>query len=56
MKTEMTHDVPDGQVEITRHSEGEWFLVQIGRSAYTKRFNLRRSEAEQLIERLSASL
>jgi hypothetical protein len=46
-------DVLPGRVTVTRTASG-YYLVQIGRLRYTKRFNLSRAEAEALIEELSA--
>jgi len=45
--------VPAGQIVVTPH-EGGWFLIQIGRARYTKRFNLSRAEASELVDRLAA--
>lgn len=39
---------------VTAERSGEWIYVQIGRSRYVKRFNLRDSEARQLIELLTS--
>ena len=55
MSNGMTRDIPTGQVEITPHKGGEWFLVQIGRGRYTKRFNISRAEAEQLLSELASA-
>lgn len=37
----------EGVIKVTRIKPG-WLLVEIGRTRYTKRFNLRYSEAAQL--------
>lgn len=54
-KTAVTvHNVPDGQVKVQQHvNDGEWLMVELGRARYTKRFNLRRSEASELVDRLA---
>lgn len=44
--------VADGLVTAER--SGEWIQVQVGRSRYVKRFNLRDTEARQLLELLRA--
>jgi hypothetical protein len=53
MKTsnEATEVLP-GQITVTRTASG-YYLVQIGRLKYTKRFNLSRAEAEALIDELA---
>jgi hypothetical protein len=50
-----THDVLPGQIMITRLSSG-YYLVEIGRLKYTKRFNLSRAESEALIDELGRQL
>jgi len=45
----------DGVVQVLPLKD-DWYQVLIGRSRYVKRFNLRDSEARQLIEQLSALL
>jgi len=46
---------PEHVVTAERTKDG-WILVHITRTRYIKRFNLRDSEARQLIEELSALL
>lgn len=48
-------DLEPGQVTVTPHGDG-WFLVQVGRARYTKRFNLSVDEAAQLAHALTAQL
>ena len=48
-------DVLPGQIKIDRTASG-YYLVQIGRLKYTKRFNLSQAEAEALIEELGRQL
>lgn len=48
-------DVQAGQVTITRTASG-YYLVQIGRLRYTKRFNLSPAEAEAVVDELGALL
>jgi hypothetical protein len=43
-----TSELPRGEVKLTPHKEAGWFLVEVGRGRYVKRFNLSRGEAEQL--------
>lgn len=45
-------DVPEGQVTLTSLGAG-WWLVQIGRARYVKRFNLSDAEARQLRDLLN---
>jgi hypothetical protein len=51
----MQPEIERGNVLIERTKDG-WILCQIGRARYVKKFNLRDSEARQLIEQLSALL
>ena len=44
-------EIRPGVVAVERGKEG-WLLVSIDRGRYTKRFNLRESEAQQLVEQL----
>ena len=48
-------DVLPGQIKIGRTASG-YYLVQIGRLKYTKRFNLSQAEAEALLDELGAQL
>jgi hypothetical protein len=45
----------EGVVTVERLADG-WLHVQIGRTRYVKRFNLRDAEARQLIEQLTPLL
>lgn len=45
--TAQPREVPAGQVDIAPHGTG-WYLVQIGRGRYTKRFNLSDNELRQI--------
>lgn len=47
-----TADVPTGQVRVDPHGSG-WYLIQIGRGRYTKRFNLSDAEIRQLIDKFA---
>jgi hypothetical protein len=51
-----TTDVPDGQVVVQEHDKDGWLLVEIGRGRYVKRFNLRDTEARQLVALLTKHL
>lgn len=48
-------EVAEGVVQVTIIKTG-WFLVEIGRARYTKRFNLAVSEASQLRDLLDEQL
>lgn len=47
--------LPEGQVLVGR-LDSEWYMIQIGRARKVKRFNIRDSEARQLIEQLKELL
>jgi hypothetical protein len=53
--TTQTADVPDGQVVVLEIGDG-WYQVQIGRARRVKRFNLRDTEARQLVALLTKRL
>lgn len=47
--------VPTGQVEVAPLGDG-WYHVAIGRARVTKRFNLSRAEAAELVRVLRAEV
>lgn len=49
------HNLPPGAVTVQRVRDG-WLLVEVGRGRYVKRFNLRDSEAIELVMKLSEAL
>lgn len=49
------HNLQPGELLVTPHGEG-WFLVEIGRGRYVKRFNISHAEAVLLAERLEEQL
>jgi hypothetical protein len=55
MQTADAAQLVPGQIIVTRAPSG-YLFVQIGRTKYTKRFNLSPTEARELIEELSALL
>lgn len=55
IKRDIRQDIPTGTVEVRPLGEG-WYFVQIGRGTGTKRFNLRDTEARQLVEQLNTLL
>ncbi len=48
-------DLAPGIIVVERTASG-FYLVQIGRTRYTKRFNLSKAEAQELIEQLASQL
>lgn len=52
---DIKQDIPTGAVEVRPLGEG-WYFVQIGRGTGTKRFNLRDTEARQLMDQLQKLL
>ena len=57
MTIEKTSELQPGEVKVQRHSEAmggkTWYLIEIGRSRYTKRFNVSEDEAAQIVAQLA---
>jgi hypothetical protein len=53
------NDRPDllpGELKVSEHKDGTWLLVEIGRGRYTKRFNVSRTEAGELLREIERVL
>jgi hypothetical protein len=57
MTVEKTSEVQPGEVKVQFHPEvvggKRWYLIEIGRSRYVKRFNVSEDEAAQIVAQLA---